>query len=67
MYYDQRWVTVPWKELTYETLRNAILHTFEVTGITIMYGDKFMETQQDLDELLGLNQQEYQLLLYDAA
>lgn len=58
-------MTIPWKELNIETLRNAILHAFHVNGITIMFGDRFIENQQDLDELMYQKQTQYQLLLYD--
>jgi len=52
--------------LTYDALRQAILFQFQVKDVTIMYQDKYVNSQESLEDLLYEQKTEYDLTLYDA-
>lgn len=64
-YYDERVVQIPRANLTFEALYNALLQQFQVFGLTVMHGERFLEAQRDLDDVLSDGSSSYQLLLYD--
>lgn len=66
-YYDVRVVTLPRNQCSYEMLYWSICEKFQLEGVTIMHGDQFIDSQQELDALLSDERTHYSLLLYDLA
>lgn len=57
---------VPTNDLSFDTVKYYICYEFQVGDLTIMWGEKFIQSQTELDEMLAQNQSRYELLLYDA-
>jgi hypothetical protein len=58
---------LPRKETTFEALYWGICDLFQVEGVTIMSGDKFIFSQQELDEVLASEESPtYHLTIYDS-
>ena len=64
-YYDKRTVQVSKNNLTHEAFVNQICAAFDVSALTIMHRDIFLESQAELDALLSEGKTSYEIALYD--
>jgi len=65
-YYDQRSFEMAMHEITFENLQAKVLEVFEASSITILFGNKYIESQKDIDEMMDETVFRYELALYDA-
>ena len=64
-YTEKKSVYMNRDKFTYEDLYYAIADQFGVQAITIMYGENYVYSQQDLDSILAEGKSFYQVLIYD--
>ena len=65
-YYDKRTVTLAKSNLNYGVFFNNICATFEVENLTILYNERYIDSDNELSNLLNDGKTEYYLALYDA-
>jgi len=65
-YYDKRVVEIPRNNLSFQVLIWSVLEQFQVDGVTILYGDRYVDSQQELDDMLVDGSSHYSVLLYDS-
>jgi len=64
-YYDRRTVEIPRNNLSFDMLYWSILQQFQVEACTIVNGERFVDSQQELDNMLSDAGSFYNLLIYD--
>jgi len=64
-YHDRRIVEIPRNNLSFDMLYWSILQQFQVEACTIVNGERFVDSQQELDYLLSDGGTYYNILIYD--
>jgi hypothetical protein len=64
-YNDRRMVEIPRNNLSYDILYWAVLEQFQLEGATIMNGDRYVDSQEELDYMLYDGGSYFNLLIYD--
>lgn len=64
-YSDHRTITLPRNNCSYDVLYWTICEQFQVEGATVMFGQQFIDSQQELDALLAPGGTQFSLLIYD--